>query len=1104
MVRPPPKRPSTRDTAAYDPATAQPDDPTRQERYRRASGNFRSRDFRKPQLSAEVGAPLADHIRRRSSAQHSAYAPDVGRDPVELHDAQTRMSQAPASRVVQGHRSPTPVAQTSLMPKDDDPLEAQTEPAALVGSGAQLVGRPLGDLPWATLAWVALGCLLGSMALPAFDGGGLFGLSLFGDASAPWPLGARLSVGVLLFALFCAFVAVMQGALRRAVTESALPNAALMTAALLAAVHLTLRTAAAPGVLDASLWPMRGAVAGVPDAVLWGLAAGGLLATPERQAQRLARGIAMCAGLALVLIYWTPLGFVGESRLPLFAALGSFGATAPALGAMLTQPWMASPLIAALSALLPFLVFTALLWRGSDRALQIVGALCLSFAAVGPIVASGASGVLTLLSVGLASGGCALLIAATTGLTLDRLCKRWDDEALGVIELVVVGLVFAVWLLAKSNGMRYSATDEGVYFYAAKAWADGIWPYHDFFFSHPPLHIAFPALVFAIAGFSFTIAKALSVVAAGIAGVFVWRIGRRRLDPISGVIALVLFLFAAEVMKSSTNLTGINLTTMWATAGLWAALRRRSFLAGALLGAAAATGVYAVGYFLSLTVLALFAPNLGHDKGAPMIDRVMGQSAVQLLLGFLVVFGATNLVFYLLAGESYVDGVYRYHFLKRAKLAGFTPLEDGLQAIPKNLKLMLEGRDFRISLYYHGAHYVLAFLAPLVVVATVAIRRHAKAKNPERFPLPKGLPARLADRSSWAMLWNPQLWWLHRNSGGTILLLTAVTWALLTEFAQFKERFDFYYTLVLPPISLLAAAWIHGLIRLGRVAAGAGPSWRRPRDGPEARGLRHAPPVWAAPLLAACVGLTLLWVPINMWANRTAYPSEITAQGSSKGAGEVLNFAWIDAPGPSALSEMSEHLLWKDHRVRGSLEYGLHHFLWSKKRWFSTATEIADYIRANSKREETITGSSTHAPMVALLAGRRMAGDHVDTNSKTFKTGIVSRHAFWTRACRDRVRFIVAGPNAYFSPQSMGRRPTIVKHFKLVREFHDPHLKHWRSTTLQLWERKRSTETDVCKYEGPQPPLRQRARGGRRSAAKPGHATGKRPRNLPSRHRTSP
>ncbi len=1072
----------------------------RREQYRRASGSFRSRDFRKPQLAAGLDDPMADQDRRRSSAQR----PAVLLDPTELYEASRSgvvtggaasaggaaraPTAAPPPRVVQGGSQPARRAGAqgpSGRGRAGAARDGADAPAAPSAEGAQHDGgaarrdasarglRPAGPVPWAALALIAALALGATLLLPLVAEGPMLWKLLGEPTLAPWPLGGRITAGVVVLALVALVVSASQGALRAGLGESALPNAALMGSGLLAAGHLVFRAAAAPGGLNAPLAPLRGDLGGVPDAVWLGLAAGGLLAVTERQSQRMARTVALIGGLGLALAWWTPLGFAGQSFVPLLTALS--GTAAPAEGALQLAAWVDAPGAVILGSFTPLLVLVPLLWPRALPPLVMRG-LAAACVAVVPAVAALSSGDGTLVVAGgaLATGATALLVAASVGLTLDRLTTRWDDEALMTLEILAVVLVVGVWTIAKINGMRYSATDEGVYFYAAKAWASGLWPYHDFFFSHPPLHILIPAVFFAIFGFSVTVAKSISVAAAGIAGLFIWRTGRRWFDPLTGVVAMTLFLFAGEVMKSSTNLTGINLTTMWACAGLWAALRRKSFLAGALLGAAACTGFYSVGYFLTLTVLALLAPDLDPDKNRPMVDRVLGQPGVQLLLGFAVVFGAVNLVFFLLAGEDYLTGVYRYHFLKRAKLAGFTPLDEGLHALPQNLALMLGGRDFRVSLYYHGAHYVLAFLAPLSLVATVAIRRHAQKATPHLFHAPKGLPPHLADKGRWAMLWDPRLWWTHPKSGGALALVTVLLWAMLTEFAQFKERYDFYYTLVLPLLSLLAAAWLHGLVRLGRWAAGCGARWRRPAEGPEARGLFQPAPKAAAPIFAAALALTLLWVPVNIWANATAWPSEVTPRGSSKGRGEVLKFDWIDAPGPSFVSETTRALLWKGHRVRGSLESGLHHYLWSKKRWFSTAEPIAAYIREHSKSEETVTGSSTHAPMVALLAKRRMAGDHVDTNSKTFKTGVVSRKAFWTKACKDNVRFIVAGPRSYFSPASMPRRPTVVRHFRLVKEFRDPALKHWRSVTLQLWERKHSPDKHRCTYEGPQRGVRVR------------------------------
>ena len=55
-----------------------------------------------------------------------------------------------------------------------------------------------------------------------------------------------------------------------------------------------------------------------------------------------------------------------------------------------------------------------------------------------------------------------------------------------------IGIILG-YLALKWSCFHYSATDENIYFYQAAAWAEGVLPYRDFFFAHPPLHIAPPA-----------------------------------------------------------------------------------------------------------------------------------------------------------------------------------------------------------------------------------------------------------------------------------------------------------------------------------------------------------------------------------------------------------------------------------------------------------------------------------------------------------------------------------------------------------------------------------------------------------------------------------
>ena len=1008
---------------------------------------FTSRDSRKPQLSATVSEPLTDLQRRRNSGGRPAAQVPADQLPKFLRKKGDK--QAPQ------RRQSGPQAVQKLRASDAWYGEDEAAAAESVDVVAAL------DLRW--LLGAALLAALAAYAMPVGAGAADAPLWRAALTSIPvaWPLGLTIAA-VALGAALLGGAAVWWGGLLRNEPEGPLLSRVVLGTALVALVALLFRGASDPDLMRSVMAPMRHGLFGLPLPAWNALAAAGLFAIGQSSNQRVARMIAGLGVLAMLIAFWMPIGWIGATRLPISAALHTWTASDPAIdGAMVTAPLVAAPGWVLLQALLS-VALAALLavpHQFSPWALRGAAGLTLLAGAATPLVASEAA-------VGVALGAAALnlalgllLIVLLAGL-IGRMAHAVDDEVIGGFEAFAVMGVLLCYFVLKTNGMRYSSTDEGIYFYAARAWAEGIWPYHDFFFSHPPLHIAVPAALFALFGYSFTLAKSVSAVAVAISGLLVWRLGRRYLDPFVGVFAMGLFMLAAEVLKASTNLTGINLTTMWVMLGLWLLMKRKDFLAGMILGAAACTGIYAAAAVLAMTILTAFAPRTEGTRVRRMYPRVMSLPVVQVILGFVIVFGTINLLGYLLAGDSFADGVYRYHFLKRAKVAGFIPMSEGLHAIPNNALVLLGSRDFNVSLYYHAAQYWLALLAPLTVAMAVVLRRFRRAQlgamPPDRGPLrtPSGFAAPdVLDDGAWDLLWHPRRWWLHRGSGGFTMIVFFIAISLLLEFAQFKERYDFYYALILPFLALLSAATIHAILRVGRTAIGCGWAWRHDTHDLSSEGRPVPVPGWLRALAVALLVIAFAWVPLNMWANHRAFPSEFSKRPNSAGAGERLQFEWLEPPGGEAISALTWHFFWKPYRLRGNVEASVHHYLWSKKRWFSTAEDIAAYIRANSDRSDTITGSSTHAPIVALLADRRMAGDHVDTNAKTFKTGMITPEEFWSRVCQDKLKFIVAGPRSWFSPRYMNRKPTVMKHFRLVREFDDPHLKHWRSVRLQLWQR---------------------------------------------------
>lgn len=1057
--------------APFDPAaetpgvtsSAQPFDPIAPEDdgdgYAAMREAVNARDFRKPQLGATMHGPMSDRDRRRSASNARPADPNGG--PIPLNGPSPAHSPDVAGpQAVQQLRSQEAQAR----------MDAGELPVAPALTAAQWL-----DYRFVALAGLALG--LASLALPASVSAGTALWEVY-SAQIPgiWGDGMLVAMVCAVVAIGCTAIAWSRQDLVPDGDEDMPASGYLLLLGLCCAVGLSIRPAADPEMALGAMQPLRGGFLGTHATIWAAIAAGGLLQAADQRRERAARMMTGVGALGLLFMHWMPISWLGETVVPWIAALTVSDDVTLLAAPRVAGLAMAAPGLVVVNGLLPVAILGLLATasRPPRWALWLLAGVTVTATSIDPVwTVAGAGGMAALGAVAYQLG-LSVLLAVVVALGFDRLFVSGTTDTRGEIENVVVVCIIGVWLLAKVNGLRYSATDEAIYHYAARAWSDGVWPYHDFFFSHPPLHIGVPALLYGLFGFSFTMTKWISVVAALVAGIAVWRMARAFIDPMAGVLALGLFLFASEALKASTNLTGVNLTTMWSMLGLWAMVSGRGFLGGILLGVAACTGFYAAGIALAIFVLSLFAPR-PDTGGGSAVGRLMTLPSVQFAMGFGLVFGTINAMFNLVAGDAFYDGVYRYHFLKPAKTAGFRPMSDGLGAILGNLRLMLFGRDFTISMYYHATQYWLAFLAPAGVVVgivaqrwTAAERVRAAARSSRRGHRPDVVDAD-AQARDWTLLVHPRRWWQNMGAGGFVMLTYALAWATLTEFAQFKERYDFYYMLLLPMVSILAAAWCSALWKIGRVAIGAGHRWLSAPEGspmdPSMPG-----PTWSKLVAVVALVLTFLWVPMDLHANRTAWPTEHAKAGADgklvKTAGERLNFEWERAPGPELVSSATRALLWKDHRLRGNVEFGLHHYLWSKKRHFSLAEDIADYIRTHSEADETITGSSTHAPLIALLADRRLAADWVDTNTKVFKSGIRTRQEYWEKVCGDNVRYIVAGPMSFFAPRAMSRKPTVKQNFRLVKEWSEPRLKHWRTVTIQLWERISHDPEWRCKYAG--------------------------------------
>ncbi len=179
----------------------------------------------------------------------------------------------------------------------------------------------------------------------------------------------------------------------------------------------------------------------------------------------------------------------------------------------------------------------------------------------------------------------------------------------------------ALFVLLKAYALHPVVGDENIYFYAAWRSAQGMFPWRDFVFAHPPLHIHLLTILSLVSGGAFLILKAAPAVCILIAGLLT-HAAIRRLDdgdllPGRGwpLLAVVLFWFCYDTLRMSSHPTGANQATLLVCLGLaaWSGIggRHRDLICGAAFGGALATAHYVLPLIAALLVVAIARPDRG-------------------------------------------------------------------------------------------------------------------------------------------------------------------------------------------------------------------------------------------------------------------------------------------------------------------------------------------------------------------------------------------------------------------------------------------------------------------------------------------------------------
>jgi hypothetical protein len=478
--------------------------------------------------------------------------------------------------------------------------------------------------------------------------------------------------------------------------------------------------------------------------------------------------------------------------------------------------------------------------------------------------------------------------------------------------LLVATLAF--FALLKSYGLAPALSDENIYFYDAWLMSQGFVPYRDFFFAHPPLHLV-PGwlVVLAVGGFELLPLALLAPAAAAISGVCIYVILRRAAPFPAAWVGMCLFLFSHDLLRASSHWTGVNQALAWLSLGVVAALAARAALAGVLFGLGVCTAIYvAPGAAVCVLLLGALRPRDGL------------RCATAALLTWL----AVNAVFLVLAGEAYLDGVYRYHLLKPA-VAG--SIMGGALS----------------ELLFHDFFVMAApvYSAPLILREAWRERRSGERLrtllDPSRHP-------RLA----------------------TGIWCTAIWLAGLIFLAFLSRVFHYYFLIVFPAAAVCGGLFARYLFEELRAASPVSRAGEARGGGP-----RLPRAAWVAGILLASLAAGFL-----------LYPRfEHTLPYFERNRGRTRRYEPPPSPLPEALRWRPG---WQAERVVGERYSGIQYYLWHESRTFEEVEAMAAVVARSAAPGERIFGDSVSTPLVSLLSGVEIVDRFSDTNAMRFEAGL--------------------------------------------------------------------------------------------------------------------
>ncbi len=341
------------------------------------------------------------------------------------------------------------------------------------------------------------------------------------------------------------------------------------------------------------------------------------------------------------------------------------------------------------------------------------------------------------------------------------------------------------------------------------------------------------------------------------------------------------------------------------------------------------------------------------------------------------VFGGANLACLAAFGGRYWDPVFRYHFLK-------PPAGDGSSAAL--MRAFVADNNWLIG------------CAAAAAAAIFLVRR-----------VPQGTTPRSRYDSGSAGHVPPDDPWWPAAAG---VLMAASHLVFLSASGRL---FTYYFVPAFPGLAIAGGVASIAILDGARRAA------RTPRGGAWARSAAFA---FAAAVLCLAGPQAL-----RLAAGQAA--------GEPPERGTANPVVWRDAPLPASLNVAVRALLWREDGRAGALTPAVTRYLQHESLRFEAPAYFAWRVRDLTPPGSTLFGDSLTAPLVALLADRRIALDEADTNYMRYASGITHPDRTITALEQAPPEAIIASPlRGFFLVPEMRR--WVTSHYRLAETFQDP------------------------------------------------------------------